>query len=182
MTPLDDTTIRTALAALGRRLRLERDVEIVLVGGAAGVLTGLLPPAWTTADVDVIHCKLPEDREAIFAAAAEVAQELSLPPSWLSEDVGLFAWTLPDDWEKRRVQVGSFGRLRVYAAGRRDLIAMKFLAHREGDLEHLARMNVVAADLEFVREYLDGLRHRVPGEAGRIAMARSYVDAWEVSP
>lgn len=182
MTPLNDAGIRTALAGLGERLRLDRGVEILLVGGAAGVLTGELPPAWTTADVDVIHCRLPQDRDALLAAAAEVARELSLPPSWLSEDVGLFAWTLPEDWETRRVRVGTFGRLRVYAAGRLDLIAMKFVAHRDIDLEHLTRMKVRAKELEFVRAYLDSLAPRVPGEAGRIAMARQYVDAWEVSP
>lgn len=175
---LNDNVIRIALAKLGQRLHLNRDVEVVLVGGAAGVLSGLLPPAWTTADVDVIRCRLPEDRDEVLRAAAEVGRELSLPPSWLSEDVGLFAWTLPDDWESRRVAIGRFGRLHVYAAGRLDLLAMKFVAHRERDMEHLAQMKVTQEDLAFVRRYLDELSLRT-NEAGRIEMARRYVDAWE---
>ena len=105
---------------------------------------------------------------------------LSLPPSWVSEDVGLYAWTLPGGWEKRRVAVAPFGQLHVYAAGRPDLIAMKFIAHRERDLEHLAQMRVTAAELDFVRGYLDSLATEHPEQAGRIEMARRYVDDWEV--
>jgi hypothetical protein len=117
MVNLDARTIRHALELLGERLNLNRDVEIVLVGGAAGVLTGELPGAWTTADVDLIRCWRSEARDAVLAAAGEVGRELSLPPSWLSEDVGLYAWTLPKGWEHRRVMVAAHRRLRVYAAG-----------------------------------------------------------------
>src|SRR5205085_4507326 len=129
---------------VGMRLRLVRDVEILIVGGAAGVLTGELPAAWTTADVDVIHYRLPQDREDVLIAAADAGRELSLPANWLSEDAGLYAWTLPDGWETRRVRIDAFGRLHVHAASRLDLIAMKFTAHRERDLEHLVRMDVDA--------------------------------------
>jgi hypothetical protein len=69
MVVLDDHTIKAALARMGQWLRLERDVEILVAGGAAGLLIGELPPAWTTADVDVIHCHLPQDREAVLVAA-----------------------------------------------------------------------------------------------------------------
>ena len=182
MSTLDNSTIRSALAKLGEELSLERDVEILIVGGAAGVLTGELPPSWTTADVDLIHCNLPGDREAILVASATVARELSLPASWLSKDVGLYAWTLPEGWGGRRVLVAAFGRLRVYAAGRLDLIAMKFIAHRERDLEHLTRMNVKRSEREFVLRYLDSLARHHPNEIGRIDMARQYVQAWEVRP
>jgi hypothetical protein len=157
MSMLDEMTIRQALAMLGERLPLARDVELLIVGGAAGVPSGELPRSWTTADVDLIHCTLPGDRDLVLAGSADVARELSLPGSWLSEDVGLYAWTLPDNWESRRVLVGTFGRLRVYAAGRLDLIAMKLIAHRERDLEYLARMRVKAEEREFVLRYLDSL-------------------------
>ena len=177
MRPLNDGTIRTALAALGARVRADHPVEIFVVGGAAGVLLGLLPPAWTTADVDMIDCHLPTDREDVLAAAEDVARDLSLPGAWLSEDVGLFAWTLPRDWQSRVVETGNYGRLRVFAVSRRDLIAMKFLAHRERDLEHLEQMKVTAADLEFVRRHLDSLAG-LADEAGRVEMARQYVDGW----
>lgn len=67
----------------------------------------------------------------------------------------------------------------MYAASRVDLIAMKFVAHREGDLEHLSLMKVTTDELSFVREYLDMLAERCPNEMGRIEMARQYVEAWE---
>jgi hypothetical protein len=65
---------------------------------------------------------------------------------------------------------------------------MKFIAHRRpGDLEHLDRMNVTTEDLEFVRTYLDTIAHsypagRYPAEAGKIEMARQYLQSWETSP
>ena len=89
---LDDSTIRAALLRTGQNLTVSRSVEIVLLGGAAAVLTGQLPGTWTTGDVDLLACQRPEDRDAVLDAAAQAARELGLPPSWLSEDAGLFAW------------------------------------------------------------------------------------------
>jgi hypothetical protein len=181
MASLDDQTIRQALARLGQKLRIGRDVEILLVGGAAGVLIGALPAAWTTADVDVIHCHLPADRDAVLSAGADAGRELSLSGSWLSEDVGLYAWTLPDGWRERRILVGTFGSLKVYAASRLDLIAMKFIAHRERDLQHLALMKPVDEELEFCRNYLAQLEITHPDQTGRIQMARNYLEAWNTA-
>ena len=70
----------------------------------------------------------------------------------------------------------------MYAASRLDLIAMKFIAHRERDLEHLAHMRPALEELDFVRGYLDSLARSQSGEMGRIDMARQYVDGWEVRP
>lgn len=182
MIVLNQRIIRNGLAKIGEHLQVHGDVEILLVGGAAGTLTGELPAAWTTADVDVIHFHLPEDRDAVLAAAGLATRELSLPPSWLSEDVGLYEWTLPEGWRDRRIEVGVYGRLRVYAASRIDLIAMKFIAHRERDLEHLAQMRVTAAELSFVRCYLDALNKEHSDQTGRIEMARAYVEGWKVGP
>jgi hypothetical protein len=181
---LSNSTILNALAALSRHLRLTRDVEILLIGGSAGLLINALPPDWTTADVDAIDFRAPEDRDAVLDAAAEAARELSLPADWLNDWGGLFAWTLPDDWQSRRIFIAAHGRLRVYAVSRQDLIAMKFIAHRPGDFEHLDRMNVTQADLKFAREYLDAMSHRYPpgrhpAEAGKIDMARQYLNDWE---
>jgi hypothetical protein len=187
MRSLDDQTILTALAKLGQRLTSTRPIEILIVGGAAGVLIKALPAAWTTADVDAIHFRLPQDRDLVLDTAAVVGRELSLPADWLNDWSTLYAWTLPDDWKARRVPVGTFGMLEVFAASRFDLIAMKFIAHRPGDLEHLERMNVTAQDLEFVDTYLDTMARaypagRYPTEAGKIAMAREYLKGWELKP
>jgi hypothetical protein len=182
---LDDAVIREALAHVGASPLLRRDVEISIVGGAAGILIHALPHGWTTSDVDAIHFKLAQDRDAVLDAAGEVAAQFQLPADWLNDWGGLFAWTLPDDWQTRRVHVGRFGRLDVYAVSRRDLIAMKFLSHRPSDLEHLNQLNLAPDDLQFVSRYLEVLAQRFPSgaypsEAGKIGMAVQYVRSWEV--
>jgi hypothetical protein len=183
MASLGNTMIVAALKALGNRLQLPRETEILLVGGAAGVLIRALPPAWTTSDVDAIHFHSAEERDAVLEAAAVVGRELSLPNDWLNDWSGLYSWTLPDRWQDRRHHVGTFGRLIVYAASRRDLIAMKFMAHRPQDLEHLEQMNVSLDDIKFVRTYLKSRAKlyregRDSEKARQIEMARQYVDAW----
>jgi hypothetical protein len=180
---LDFFSIRDALALLGNSNRLRSETEITIVGGAAGVLTGLLPALWATSDVDSIAFQLPESRDDVLEAAAEVARSHQLPADWLNDWSGLFAWTLPDGWEDRRVHVGEFGRLRVYAVGRLDLITMKFLAHRQRDIEHLDKLNVTSRDIEQVSSNLQLLQGQYPlgqfpSEAGKIAMAQQYLRAW----
>jgi hypothetical protein len=115
-----------------------------------------------------------------MTAAADVGRELALPSNWLNEWGGIYAWTLPENWESRRIHVGTYGRLHVYAASRPDLIAMKFIAHREQDLEHLNQMKVRSEELDLVRAYLRSLEQLHPEEAGRIAMAWEYLNAWNI--
>ncbi len=177
---LDGDRIRAALRLLGRRLRVRQPVKLLVVGGAAGLLIGQLPPVVTTGDVDALNFRPPAEVEEVLRAAAEVGRELSLPANWLNTEVCLFASTLPDDWEGRRIEIGVFGHLRVWAISRLDLIAMKFVAHRPADREHLKLMHVTAEELAFVRRYLDAMVGRV--DSGRIDLARAYVDSWEVSP
>lgn len=74
MSKLGDKLMREAFAAIGQKLRLDRNVQILIVGSAAGVLTGQLPPAWTTGDVDLLFCHLPSDQEDVLAAAEAVGQ------------------------------------------------------------------------------------------------------------
>src|SRR4051794_34807694 len=101
MAKLGNSTIVKAFKALGARLASDREIEILLVGGAAGVLTGALPAAWTTADVDLIDVHAPKDRDAVLEAAAGVGPKLSLPNDWLNDWSGLYSWTLPDGWQER---------------------------------------------------------------------------------
>jgi len=56
---------------------------------------------------------------------------------------------------------------------------MKFIAHRERDLEHLGQLKVTPADRAFVRDFLDSTARQHPEEAGRIEMARQYLGAWK---
>ena len=177
MADLGTETIARALRALGAALGAGPPVEMLIVGGAAGLITGQLPAALTTADVDVLLVVPPDQAEDVMAAGERVGHELRLPPAWLSEDVRLFAEALPDDWRARRVEVGRFGRLTVLAVGRLDLIAMKFYAGRPADREHLSHLRPTAAELAAVREYLAAIRGRA--EPAKVDRAGMLVDAWE---
>lgn len=172
---LDGDTIRHGLKHLGERLRVDHEVELTIVGAAAAVLTGELPAHWQTADVDVLP---PNEMEELLDAAADAQKALRLPPAWLNDFAGLWYHDLPEGWEQRRVLVGIFGPLKVLAIGRLDQIAMKFLAHRTGDLEHLALMRVSQLELRFVRQHLQSLARHLPDEAPRIDMALSVLNGW----
>lgn len=86
---------------------------------------------------------------------------------------------LPEGWERRRVLVGEFGRLRVFAASRPDLVAMKVLAGRAQDLEDLREMRVRSDDVVFVRAYLDSLAAKGTTPE-QIDDARQLVDSLKV--
>lgn len=170
--------IHDAFRRLGEALKVQRDVEILIVGGAAALLTGQLPDVWTTADVDLIHCRLPEDRDAVLEAAGQVAEDPAFSGSWLSDFSGIFIWTLPDGWEHRRVLVGTYGRLSVWAVGRQDLMVMKFAAHRTRDLEHLAQLKPTKSELVICDQVLESLGERYPEHGSQVAMARDVVRQW----
>jgi nucleotide-binding universal stress UspA family protein len=170
--------IHQALAALGAELGAGHGIEILIVGGAAALLIGVLPPTITTGDVDAIHFRPPNDVEEVLIAAEAVADKQQLAKGWLSIDAGLYANAVPEDWESRRVDIGRFGRLQVYALGRLDLIATKFYAHREVDLEHLARMSVTLDERRFANDSLQKLYDILPDERGKIDMALHILGEW----
>lgn len=139
---------------------------------------GQLPGAHTTGDVDTIQFRAAKDRDVVLDTAAQVGRELSLPLYWMNDVSGLFAWTLPDGWEERRQKICEFGSLIVYTVSRLDLIAMKFMAHRPADFEHLQDLNVTSDEVEFVHSYLDNKELGHPEHSDQIALARSYLSNW----
>ncbi len=174
---------RSALVRLGAELGKGDSIEILIIGGAAGHLIGVLPPSMTTSDIDAIHFRPPGTVDEVLNAADQTAASLSLPKGWLNhDDAALYDHALPPGWETRRVKVGDFGRLHVYALGRQDLIAMKFYAHREVDLEHLNAMHVTAQELAFTETYLNRLPENVPDVQGKIEMALHLLGAWRRKP
>lgn len=176
---MDVSAVEQALSRLGKRFSYHTEVELLLVGGAAGMLTGLLPPLRTTIDCDVM-AYVPEDAMgAVELAAAQVAGELGLSETWLNSEVQLRRDALPDGWQTRRIVIGAWGQLRVFAVSRIDLIAMKVLAGRAQDIEDLRSMKPRADDVEFVRRYLDSL----PAKGTRlheIAEARELLASLEI--
>ncbi len=154
---MSTSTVEKALRRLGEVLVYHCDIEILIVGGAAGMVTGVLPATQTTMDCDVMVYDPPEAMTAVESAADEVATELALASDWLNSNVQMRLDALPAGWEQRRISVGSYGRLRVWAASRPDLIAMKVLAGRDQDIEDLQAMRIRPDDVQFVHEYLDAL-------------------------
>lgn len=173
------SAVERALCRLGEVLDYHSDVEILLVGGAAGMVTGVLSETRVTTDCDVMVCIPPEALPAVESAARPVANEMELAPDWLNSDVQMRIDSLPDGWQQRKILVGAYGRLRVSAASRWDLIAMKVLAGREQDIEDLYAMRIRCDDVEFVRKYLDTL----PGKGTKpeqISDARELLESLEV--
>lgn len=155
-------------------------IEILVVGGAAGLLTGLLPPSRTTLDCDVMVYAPPTAWHAVEQAAHTVGRELGLPTSWLNSVAQMRIDSLPEGWQDRRILIGQFGRLHVWAISRVDLIAMKFIAHRAQDLEDLMWLKVKADDLGFVERFVQSLRgKRTP--AREVEEAIEIIHDWQVT-
>ncbi len=171
--------IQEVLRLLGQEL--SSDVEILIVGGAAALLTGLLPAVVTTEDVDFMHVRPSAEVDAVLLAAETVADRAGIVRGWLNLDAGLYAFALPAGWEGRRVDLGKFGRLRVWSIGRVSIgSAMKFFAHRSTDLGHLLRLSISRKELDDVAEYLKNLADDVPSERSGVERALRLVSEWAV--
>lgn len=172
--------IEAAFRRLGELTVYQRDIEILLVGGAAGMLTGVLPADRTTTDCDIMVYLPEEALSAVEMAAGRVARELDLPDRWLNSDVQIRRDTLPDGWRDRRIMVGVYGRLHIHAVSRPDLIAMKVLAGRPQDLEDLAALKPRPDELDFVAAYLKDLTskgtHQEQIERARLILSTLEAD------
>ena len=175
---LDKTRILEVLKMTGELLVWDGCVEILLVGGAAGVLTGVLDPKRTTADCDVMNLTPSEASGAIFQAVKEVSERLGLPEDWFNDKV-CEVGVLPYGWRSRRHRVAVFDRLVVYAIARKDLLCMKFYSLRPQDREDIAAMGMNKDEVQFVKYYLSTLKfqNRQFVDLDRIQAAEKYLSA-----
>ncbi len=137
---LDRGVLELAFSSLA--IRLEENgtgpFGLVVCGGSALILTGLIPR--TTRDVDVVAmmqagalCSpdpLPTD---LLKAADEVAEDLGFPKGWLNNgpsrgEGGLFQMGLPDGFAARLVSTAFSARLKVHFVSRWDQIHFKLYA------------------------------------------------------
>lgn len=151
--PLDERPVRVpppvmaaplmvdALRALADRLSIEAaefdEIDLLLVGGAAGMLSGLLEAERTTSDCDVMLFDPPGAREIVERVAQELSPEFGLAENWLNSGGAPWMDAMPPGWEVRRTRVLSHARLVVHAVGRIDLLALKVMAGRPQDVEDL---------------------------------------------
>ena len=121
---------------------------MVLIGGAAGVLSGALPASRTTVDCDVLEVSPPEVFDLCRYHADEVARRFQIAPQWLDASAHALAHLMLPGWRDRLVAVGTFGSLQVLAVSRLDLIALKAIAGRAEDLEDLHSLAVTNAEAD----------------------------------
>lgn len=138
--PMDQQALGMALRSLAIRLDANQadSYGLVVCGGSALILTGLVPR--TTTDVDVVALMkedalmapdpFPADLEK---ALREVAEDLNLPGNWLNNGPsrgtgGLFQMGLPNGFSERLQRVHFGNRLDVYFIHRIDQIHFKLYA------------------------------------------------------
>lgn len=154
---MDAWDINLALQRLAESLEFDQKVELLLVGAAAGILTGALPRQRVTLDCDVMLYVPQNALGAVEHAAEAIATELGLPATWLNSDVQIRGDTLPDDWQARSVLILDTPRMKILAVHRQDLLAMKVLAGRPKDIEDIRCMKPSMFDWGFVRKYIANL-------------------------
>lgn len=148
-------------------------VELLLIGGAAGMLMGQLPAHRVTQDCDIMHLS----PQAVLDAAAHTARENGLPQTWLNTQA-MDLNILPDGWQSRRKLVARYEPLSIYAVGRLDLLAMKFYANRPQDREDITETRPSRDEIDYCRRYLHMLR--VPSrqaDLDQVVSAFHLVDA-----
>ena len=159
----DKQAMTRALRLTGSKLDWPSAVEIVIAGGAAGMLLGIWSSDRVTEDCDIVEISPPtQPRRAVMQAAREAAVEIGLSPDWLNDDFMTFGTldTLPDGWRQRCVKIGTFGKLEVTSVGRQDLLAMKLYAGRSQDIQdvHAQIELLTTEDIAFMRAYLHSLK------------------------
>lgn len=134
-------------------------VNIVLAGGVAGLLGGLLDERRTTGDCDVLDIDGEEHWAPLSEAAAEVAISMGLPATWLNRDCQQYAWCFPLGWKSRTEEVGRFGPLHVRRVARFDLMASKVVASpkRPQDVLDVMAMGPTPEELDAIEQHLDRL-------------------------
>jgi|HubBroStandDraft_6_1064221.scaffolds.fasta_scaffold56912_2 hypothetical protein len=153
-----------AFGALGERLG--RPTEIVVAGGSALVLLGIVDRS--TADADAVASR---PKLSTFAReVAAVADDLDLAPTWVNDGVTAYRDLLPADFASRTVLLGTFGQLAVRILGREDLIIMKMAASRPRDLDDLRALAPTADELAFVARQLTRINSLSPRDALRMQL------------
>lgn len=158
--PLGADQLLRALHALAAALPPSPRGELIVIGGAAGVLSGHLPATRMTADLDVIEVTPPELLDLCCYHAPQISILIGISASWFDATPLTMQAAMLDGWRDRTESIGHFGCLHVKTVGRLDLIALKLLAGRERDLADLSALQVTTTECTAVAESLPALLGR----------------------
>ena len=167
------------LSALGALLRSRPPLFLVVIGGSAIAVRGLI--ARTTRDIDVlgqaikVHSGLIFGRfhdwpEWIIEAAETVRRDFGLESDWLNLDAANIPMTLPAGFMDRLLVKVYGDCLTVGFASRYDLIHFKLYAAVEGDERHLQDLEKLRPTADEIRAAVDWLNsfRESPGNIERI--------------
>jgi len=154
--------LERALQRTGERLHahgVAGPVRLYIVGGSAGLLSGLLRETRMTGDVDVATVAPGAAWPDVCAAAAAVAKELLLPETWLNDKCRTYDWCLPLGWQERCGKARPYGPLEVWPLHRVDFVAAKLISApgRPHDLEDLRAIEPSAEELDLAEEHINRL-------------------------
>ncbi len=196
MADLDRSSLTTALRALGDVLGARGHTgDLVLVGGAALLLRGTVTRPTKDGDIlgerraDGSIGRLDQLPPWLARAAADVARAYGLADDWLNlGPSSLLEGLLPAGFEER-LSLVEFGALRLWVAGREDLVALKLWAAADrwpapgrhlADLEALAPTNGElrnAAAWTRLRDPSPGYRELLDALLGRLGVTEDDDDA-----
>lgn len=143
----------SALRALGEELTREGvRAQIFIVGGAAMALA--YSTRRVTRDIDAVF----EPKQAVYAAAAKVADALGLPEDWLNDAV---KGSMPGPDEAPR-PVPAIEGIEVTTASPRYLLAMKLMAMRFGEDDEDIEILLRECDIHSAQGALDVLKRIYP--------------------
>ena len=151
----DHEALELALRSLAVRLDENRadSVELVVCGGSALILTGLVMR--TTRDVDVVAlirhgalCTPAPLPAELQQAVREVAEDLNLPEDWLNngpsrDQGGLFQMGLPEGLANRLAHRVYSSRLTVHVIDRIDQIHFKLYAAADRGGYHITDLRAL---------------------------------------
>lgn len=165
---MDRSEILEALTALGRRLASDGlTADIYVVGGAAIALA--YDDRRSTRDIDAVFVP----KAAVYAAAAEVRDELQLPEGWLNDAVKGFLLG-PDPFPTEIIEVPG---LRCEVASPEMVLVLKCLAHRVGEDDDDVRLLARAAGLGDAEAVLDLVERTVGDRQLLTAQVEFFVRA-----
>ena len=181
MADLDRSSLNAAFRALGDVLTSRGyTFDLVIVGGAALLLSGTV--SRPTKDGDVVGERRPDGSIArldmlppeLARAAIDVARAYGLADDWLNlGPASLLDGPLPGGFEERLRPV-AFGSLRLWIAGREDLVALKLWASADrwpAPGRHLADLRALAPTTDELLRAADWTRLRDPSPGYRDLLA-----------